>query len=52
LLYDYLREQFPGREVSFQSSTLDYKKFLIAVSGDRYAAEAWYFDSETRELIH
>lgn len=51
-LYDYLCEQFPGREVSFQSSTLDYKKFLIAVSGDRYAAEAWYFDSETRELIH
>lgn len=50
--YTFLREKFPGREISFQSSTLDYKKFLVAVSGDRYASEAWYFDAATRELIH
>jgi dipeptidyl aminopeptidase/acylaminoacyl peptidase len=50
--YKFLQEKFPGREVSFQSATLDYKKFLVAVSGDRYAAEAWYFDAVTRELIH
>lgn len=50
--YQFLRQKFPGREVSFQSSTLDYKKFLVAVSGDRYASEAWYFDAVTQELIH
>ncbi len=51
-MYQFLCDQFPGREVSFQSSTNDYSKFLIAVSGDRYAAEAWFFDAESRELIH
>jgi len=50
--YAFLKEQFPGREVAFQSSTLDYSRFLIAVSGDRYAAEAWFFDTRTRQLIH
>lgn len=50
--YEFLRERFPGREVAFQSSTLDYSKFLIAVSGDRYASEAWYFDTATKDLIH
>lgn len=50
--YKYLQEQFPGREIAFQSSTNDYSKFLIAVHGDKYAAEAWYFDAEKRELIH
>ncbi len=46
--YQFLQEQFPGREIAFQSSTLDYQKFLVAVSGDRYAAEAWYFDAKTK----
>lgn len=50
--YEYLQEQFPGREIAFQSATNDYSKFLIAVHGDKYAAEAWYFDAEKRELIH
>lgn len=50
--YRFLQEKFPGREVNFQSSTLDYKKFLVAVSGDRYASEAWYFDAVSKELIH
>ncbi|MBL8891008.1 MAG: S9 family peptidase [Planctomycetaceae bacterium] len=50
--YKFLCEKFPGREITFQSSTLDYKKFLIAISGDRYASEAWYFDADSRELIH
>ena len=49
--YLFLKEQFPGREVDFQSSTEDYKKFLIAVWGDKYASEAYYFNSETKELI-
>ncbi|MEM8670464.1 MAG: S9 family peptidase [Planctomycetota bacterium] len=50
--YKFLQEKFPGREIAFQSSTLDYSKFLIAVYGDKYASEAWYFDTKSRELIH
>jgi len=50
--YNYLTEQFPGREIGFSSSTKDYSKFLISVSGDRYAADVWLFDAESRELTH
>ena len=50
--YQFLQEKFPGREIAFQSSTNDYSKFLVSVSGDKYASEAWYFDAEKRELIH
>jgi dipeptidyl aminopeptidase/acylaminoacyl peptidase len=50
--YNFLKEKFPGREIAFQSSTNDYSKFVIAVHGDKYASEAWYFDAATKELIH
>ena len=50
--YKFLQEKFPGREVSFQSSTNDYSKFLVAVHGDKFASEAWYFDAKSRKLIH
>ncbi|MCA8986599.1 MAG: S9 family peptidase [Planctomycetaceae bacterium] len=50
--YKFLQQKFPGREIAFQNATNDYSKFLIAVHGDKYAAEAWYFDAEKRELIH
>jgi len=50
--YQFLEEKFPGREIAFQSSTNDYSKFLIAVYGDKYPSEAWYFDANKRELIH
>ncbi|HMQ07585.1 MAG TPA: S9 family peptidase [Saprospiraceae bacterium] len=50
--YKYLLEQFPGREVSYQSATRDEKKYLIAVWGDKYASDSYFFNSETRELIH
>lgn len=50
--YNWLKTQFPGREVAFQSATSDYGKFLIAVYGDKYASESWFFDTSTRELIH
>ncbi len=49
--YNYLIKKFPGREVDFQSATDDYKKFLVAVWGDKYAAEAYYFNADTKELI-
>lgn len=50
--YKYLRDKFPGRTVSFSSSTQDYSKFLIAVSGDKYAGESWFYDTQSKELIH
>ncbi len=49
--YQFLTKKFPGREVDFQSSTTDYKKFLVAVWGDKYASEAYYFNADTKELI-
>ena len=49
--YKFLVNKFPGREISFQSSTKDYSKFLVAVSGDRYATEAWFFDAKSKDLI-
>ena len=50
--YKFLQEKFPGREIAFQSSTNDYSKFLVAVHGDKYASEAWYFDAQKQDLIH
>jgi dipeptidyl aminopeptidase/acylaminoacyl peptidase len=50
--YDFLKEKFPGREIAFQSSTKDYSKFLIAITGDRYASESWFFDARAKQLIH
>ncbi|MFM7105295.1 MAG: TolB family protein, partial [Flavobacteriales bacterium] len=46
-----LKAKFPGREVDFQSSTKDYKKLLIAVWGDKYAAEVFYYNVDSKELI-
>jgi dienelactone hydrolase len=51
-LYEFLKEEFPGREVGFSSATLDYGKFLITVPGDKYASESWFLDAESRDLIH
>jgi dipeptidyl aminopeptidase/acylaminoacyl peptidase len=50
--YNWLKEQFPGREIGFQSATNDYAQFLVSVYGDKYASESWFFNAETRELIH
>lgn len=49
--YKFLKLKFPGREVDFQSKTKDEKKFLIAVWGDKFAAEVYFFNSETKELL-
>lgn len=51
-IYDYLVAQFPGREIDFTSATRDYSKFLVSVSGDKYASEAYFYNTETKELIH
>ncbi|CAD0218728.1 S9 family peptidase [Chryseobacterium sp. JV274] len=49
--YKFLQSKFPGREVNFSSSTKDYSKFLVAVGGDKYASEAYFFDAKTKQLI-
>jgi len=49
--FEFLKKQFPGREVSYQSMTNDETKFLLSVWGDRYSSDAYFFDSKTRELI-
>ena len=49
--YKLLKSKFPGREISFQSQTKDESKFLIAVSGDKYAAEVYFFNAETKALV-
>lgn len=50
--YKYLESKFPGREVYLQSFTKDYSKLLLAVSGDKYAAEVHFFDVKSKKLIH
>ncbi|NIF05075.1 S9 family peptidase [Chryseobacterium sp. Tr-659] len=49
--YKFLQSKFPGREVNFGSSTNDYSKFLVSVWGDKYAAEAYFFDAKTKKLV-
>lgn len=49
--YTFLKKKFPGREVSFQSATKDYSKFLVTIWGDRYASESYFFDTKSKELI-
>lgn len=48
--YAFLQSNFPNREVSFSSYTKDYSKFLVSVSGDRFASETWLFDRASRSL--
>ncbi|MEZ4912177.1 MAG: S9 family peptidase [Saprospiraceae bacterium] len=50
-MYKELTAKFPGREVAFQSSTKDYSKFLVAVWGDKYASEVYFYDAKTKQLI-
>ena len=50
--YDFLQSSFSGREVTLQSSTLDYSKLLVALSGDKYASEVYFFDVNARKLVY
>lgn len=45
-LFSKLENRFPDREVGITSTTDDYQKMLIAVSGDRYASEVWSYDRQ------
>jgi dipeptidyl aminopeptidase/acylaminoacyl peptidase len=50
-IYKHLREQFPGREVDFVSTTKDYSMYLVSVWGDKYASEVWLYIPEHKDLI-
>lgn len=49
--YEYVQKQFPNKEISFTSSTKNYDKFLVAVSGDNIAPEVYYYEPATNQLI-
>ena len=49
--YNFIKKKFPGREVSFNSSTNDEKKFLVSVWSDDKLPEVHFFDRNTRELV-
>ncbi len=51
-MYSYLESQFKGKEVGFSSFTKDYKQMLISVSSDQSASETYYFNRDTKKLIH
>ena len=48
--YKFLKSKFPGREIDFQSVTTDERKFLVAVWGDTYATDVYFFDADTKAL--
>lgn len=49
--YEFLKSKFPDRSVGFTSFTKEYDKMLVAVSGDKYATEVYFFDRESKDLI-
>ncbi len=51
-MFKYLEKKFKGEEVGFASFTKDYKQMLISVGGDQSAYETYYFNWDTKELIH
>ncbi len=51
-LFHHLESQFEGKEVGFVSFTKDLRQMLVSVSSDHSASEVYYFNANTRELIH
>lgn len=50
--YNFLQSKFPGAEIYFNSSTKDETKTLITISGDTRVADVYFFDRNTKQLIH
>jgi dipeptidyl aminopeptidase/acylaminoacyl peptidase len=48
--YDFLKKQFPGKEVNFQSQTRDERLFLVKASSDTDPGSVFLFDRRTRKL--
>ncbi len=51
-MYNYLKGKFKGKEIGITSSTADYKQMLISVSSDNSASATYYFNWDTKKLIH
>ncbi len=51
-MFKYLEKKFKGKEVGFASFTKDYKQMLISVSSDNSASETYFFNRDTKQLIH
>ncbi len=49
--YNYVQSKFPGMEVSFNSSTKDEDKYLVAVYSDTKLPAVYFYDRNTKELI-
>ncbi len=49
--YRFLESKFPGMEVSFNNSTKDEEKFLIAVYSDTKLPEVYFFDRKSKKLV-
>ena len=50
--FKHLQSKFKGRQIGFSSFTKDYKKMLVSVSGDKYASETYFYDRDSKKLIH
>jgi dipeptidyl aminopeptidase/acylaminoacyl peptidase len=48
--YALLRNKFPGREVTFASSTLDERLFIVGITSDVEPGETYLFDRGTKAL--
>lgn len=48
--YEWLRKQFPGRDVNPYSSTEDEKLWLVSANGDTEPGETYLFDRGARKL--
>ncbi|MET2986154.1 S9 family peptidase [Aureibaculum conchae] len=51
-MYNYLKGKFKGKELGITSSTADYKQMLISVSSDNSASATYYFNWDTKKLVH
>ncbi|QCX40624.1 S9 family peptidase [Aureibaculum algae] len=51
-MYNYLEKKFKGKEIGFASFTKDYKQMLISTSSDNSASDTYYFNWDTKKLIH
>jgi len=51
-MYKYLKGKFKGKVLGIASTTADYKQMLISTSSDNSASATYYFNWDTKKLIH
>ncbi len=47
----FIEKRFPGKDVTFQSSTADERRFIVVVSSDVDPGEVFVYDRGTKALI-